>query len=419
MPASKRSLSFDDVASFVRTQLEGSSDADQVGAEIEWLTVPISDPQSLADFEVVRRLLPVGSILPGSGTITYEPGGQLEISTTPATSADAVCEAIAVDSSYAQSILYEEDIQLVGVGYEPFRRPKRAMYSPRYDAMEAYFDSGWPQGRSMMTSTAAIQVNVDLPADLAAGWRLAHALGPVLAATFANSPLAAGRPTGWRSTRLGVWQAIDASRTAPALASGDPAADWARYALDARVMFINSNPPQSDKLEPILTPLTFGQWIHSGHEFGYPTLDDFQIHTTTLFPPIRPKARANSWLELRMIDALGDPWWRVPILVVKALLHDETAAVAAAKAVTGAQGLWSEAATDGLTHPELRACAVACFEIARDVLGSGTSEYVDVLDAFNERYVRSGRTLADETLNNWRKQESEERELKTGFEAWA
>ena len=40
----------------------------------------------------------------------------------------------------------------------------------------------------MMRSTAAIQVNVDLgpPADVDARWRLTHALGPVLAAAFAN-----------------------------------------------------------------------------------------------------------------------------------------------------------------------------------------------------------------------------------------
>jgi uncharacterized membrane protein len=47
----------------------------------------------------------------------------------------------------------------------------------------------------MMCSTAAVQVNLDIGVPDAIGrrWRLAHALGPVLMASFANSPLAGGR----------------------------------------------------------------------------------------------------------------------------------------------------------------------------------------------------------------------------------
>ncbi len=433
MPESTKSLSANDVLVYVRNQIEDHLNAGRVGAEIEWLTVPIGEPHLQTDFDMVRLLLPEGLILPAGGKITYEPGGQLEISTLPSASADAVCESIAVDFSYAQSALYEEDIQLVGAGYEPFRKPDRVMNSPRYDAMENYFDSldsggsqlladasstsgpllpprpPWPQGRLMMRSTAAIQVNVDLPMDSGAAWRLAHLIGPALAAAFANSPIAAGRPSGWQSTRLGIWQAIDSSRTTPALATGDLAIDWARFALDARVMFIEGQGP-STGFEPVFASLTFGQWIENGHELGYPTLDDFQTHLTTLFPPVRPKG----WLEMRMIDALGDPWWRVPILIVKALVHDETALAAAFEAASSADGLWAQAARDGLNNPLLRASAVACFEIASDVLTAGPCEHADVVGAFYERYVRRGRTLADEILENWRKRMAGDR-----IKSWA
>ena len=52
-----------------------------------------------------------------------------------------------------------------------------------------------------MTSTASVQVNLDAgPRD---GWaervRLAHALGPTMIAIAANSPLLAGKFTGWQS----------------------------------------------------------------------------------------------------------------------------------------------------------------------------------------------------------------------------
>ena len=72
----------------------------------------------------------------------------------------------------------------------------------------------------MMRSTAAIQVNLDLGPDdehRASGGAAPTRSGPVLAAAFANSPFADGRPSGWRSTRLAVWHAIDPTRTTPAV----------------------------------------------------------------------------------------------------------------------------------------------------------------------------------------------------------
>src|SRR5437764_884874 len=76
-------------------------------------------------------------------------------------------------------------------------------------------------GRVMMCGTASVQANVDLgsgpdaDADAEARWRQAHRIGPTLAAAFANSPFEGGAPSGWRSTRLAVWQALDATRTSP------------------------------------------------------------------------------------------------------------------------------------------------------------------------------------------------------------
>ena len=169
----------------------------------------------------------------------------------------------------------------------------------------------------MMRSTAAVQVNVDLgdPAEGERRWRLAHDIGPVLIAAFANSPLAHGRPTGWRSTRLAVWFTVDPGRTAPVLSTTSGPPSWADYALAARVMFVRdaehaSQPPGRD--------LPFAAWIAAGHPLGWPTPEDLQYHLTTLFPPVRPRG----WLELRMIDSVPDPWWRVAAAVASTLVTD-------------------------------------------------------------------------------------------------
>ena len=122
---------------------------------------------------------------------------------------------------------------------------------PRYAAMEAFFDRGGPWGRQMMCATASVQVCLDAgddcdgPTGYRWRWRLLHAIGPVLVAAFANSPLRDGRPTGWESSRQQVWTRMDPGRTRPPPLAGDadlPAA-WAAYALDAQVMCVRGRTP--------------------------------------------------------------------------------------------------------------------------------------------------------------------------------
>ena len=269
------------------------------------------------------------------------------------------------------------------------------MSNPRYDAMEGYFEGDGGAGISMMCATASIQVNLDLgdPAELARRWRAAHAIGPMLVAAFANSPLAVGVPTGARSSRQQVWAALDRTRSAPALSVLPPADAWARYALTARVMMIRAG---AAEYRPLREELSFATWMAEGHELGYPTVDDFAYHLTTLFPPVRPKG----WLELRMIDALPGPWWQVALAVTTALLDDPEALDAAERTCGPVAGCWAEAAAYGLGHPGMASAARICFAAALAALPrlgvdpTGTAAFVD-------RYVDRGRSPADDVLDAW------------------
>ena len=64
---------------------------------------------------------------------------------------------------------------------------------------------------------------------------------PVLAAMFANSPLLDGRPSGWQSTRLATWAALDPPRTRPVATAPGARNTWIQYALDAPVMLIRGD----------------------------------------------------------------------------------------------------------------------------------------------------------------------------------
>ncbi|MCD0448236.1 ergothioneine biosynthesis glutamate--cysteine ligase EgtA [Actinocorallia sp. API 0066] len=344
-----------------------------VGAETEWF---VSDPARPREHVPVARLRrALAEPLPGGSRVTFEPGGQVELSSPPADGPEAACAVLGADLAEARRRL--AGLELVGLGVDPHRPSVLQVEDERYAAMSAYFGD-----LTMMCSTASVQVCLDIGADAAQAarrWRLAHLLGPVLVAAFANSPLRHGRRTGHVSTRQAVWARLDRSRTS-APVGAIPETAWAEYALDARVMVIRRDGKW------LRDPgFTFRQWIHDGD----PTVEDLRYHLTTLFPPVRPQG----WLELRMIDELPEPYWRVPVAVVTALL--DRAPDAAEQAAAPAAGLWALAARDGLRDPVLGRAAVACFEaaIARldGPLRALTEEYA-------ERYVVRGLCPADDVL---------------------
>ncbi|MDQ1428841.1 MAG: glutamate--cysteine ligase [Acidimicrobiaceae bacterium] len=311
-----------------------------IGVELESFVVPSVAPERLPEVD-----------LPARSRLTFEPGGQVELSSPPERSVASACDSLSEDLAALEQAFSSQGVGLLqkGVRADP---PPRLVDAPRYRAMETYFAPSWPEaGKAMMCATASVQVNLGLGAGARARrrWLAANVLGPVLAAAFSSSP----GPSGGGCRRMAVWLELDPSRTAPVADPGrpseDPGAAWARYALAANVMLIRT-PDEHHAL--VGAPLTAGQWIEHGHELGWPTADDIAYHLTTLFPPVRPRG----WLELRMIDALPDPWWRVPVAAAAVLLDDDEA-VAACEPVADR---WWEAATDGLADPALAAAAAVC-----------------------------------------------------------
>ncbi len=387
----------------------------RVGVELEWLVHdgldplrPIAPVRLRAAFEDLRRLDLASSL-------TQEPGGQLELSSPPADSLNDCVRIMAADLAAVRERLRRHRLRLAGFGHDPWHRPRRLLTLPRYTAMEEYFDRSGPTGRSMMCSTASVQVCLDAgtqaagPGGYRARWRLAHLLGPVLVAAFANSPLSRGRSTGIRSTRQAVWATLDPLRTTAPADGGDPRDAWAAYALGAPVLCVRR---ESGAWTVPEHRLTFREWIaDQGHGAmcRAPTEDDLAYHLTTLFPPVRP----HGHLELRMIDAQpGEDGWIVPLAVTTALMDDPVAARTALCALRpldprpydGAPGnpLWRRAARHGLTDPALRSAAQACFAAAVEGLTrlSASADIRSAVAEFAERYVGRGRCPADDLLDS-------------------
>jgi len=379
----------------------------RVGAELEWLVRDARDPTMPVQAERIAAAvaafganpgLPSSSspgVLPSGALLTTEPGGQLELSSLPADSLADCVRATAADLAALRAAAADAGLELAGVGLDPFRPPRRVLHLPRYAAMEAFFDRSGPWGREMMCATASVQVCLDAgdDGDGHSGyrwrWRLLHAIGPVLVAAFANSPLRGGRPTGWRSSRQQVWAHVDPGRTRPPQLprpprfnrrpdrrrggerNSDPRAAWAAYALDAQVMCVRDDASADWSAPP---GLTLRDWVRgatadgaepaaesdgerpdgaepdagtpagetpasgapkngapndgtpdSGLRLRAPTTEDLAYHLSTLFPPVRPRGH----FELRMIDAQPGDGWVVPLAVTSALLSDARAGDAA------------------------------------------------------------------------------------------
>src|SRR5487761_117495 len=264
----------------------------RVGVELEWLVRDARDPAlpvpagriaaAVTAFDAAggnpdrsrhngekhaRPELPTSSrpgVLPSGALLTTEPGGELELSSQPADSLGDLVHATSADLVALREAVAAAGLELAGIGLDPLRPPRRVLELPRYAAMEAFFDQGGPWGRQMMCGTASVQVCLDAgedsdgPSGYRQRWQLVHAIGPVLVAAFANSPLREGKPTGWVSSRQQVWTRMDPGRTRPPRPDEDPREAWAAYALDAQVMCV-PNPDSCDWSAP--PGLTFREWV--------------------------------------------------------------------------------------------------------------------------------------------------------------
>ncbi|RLK25989.1 glutamate--cysteine ligase [Micromonospora sp. M71_S20] len=343
----------------------------RTGVELEWTVHDAADPARPVDGERLRAALGRHSPrtldsaspaepLPHGGTVTVEPGGQLEISTVPRSSLATLIHATDGDIAELSGLLDAAGLVLGRSGIDPHRPPRPVVEGPRYRAMRHVFDRRGPAGRTMMYSTAGLQVCLDAgePEHLPERWAAVHALGPPLLAAFATADRHAGRSTGWASARMAAWYGIDPARTRPVWtpeSDADPVTAWTRYVLAAPLLCVRGDGP--DWTPP--PGITFADWV-DGALPRPPTTDDLDYHVSTLFPPVRPRG----YLELRYLDTQPGRGWVLPLAVLAVLLADP-GTVRATRAVAGPVAhRWHAAARHGLRDPALAAAAADLFDLA-------------------------------------------------------
>jgi glutamate--cysteine ligase len=298
--------------------------------------------------------------LEDGASVSFEPGGQIEISSAPQATASAVIDSTQSVVAMIREVMANAAIELVARGVDPYNGIDSVplqLHRDRYTGMTRYFDSIGSSGEQMMRQTAALQMNVERGEDPLSRWRLLNGLSPFVVAIFANSREYAGGPTQWASYRAHLWRTLDQSRTGMVYDEATPVERYLAFALDATSMRARSDG----------TYRAFREWIDE------PETDReyWLFHLSTLFPEVR----AKEFFELRSADTIDPAALAAPVVFVTGLLYDEGTARSAADLIGApTEKLLERAGRLGLADPEIGGTASKLIALALDGahrLGSG------------------------------------------------
>ncbi len=341
--------------------------------------------------------------------LTVEPGGQIEFSGAPQRNLADVEREIKRYLARLHEIAAGHGFVFLAVGFDPLHTLAAQEWFPksRYDVMRPYLAKRGARAWDMMTRTCAVQANLDYgdEADLRKKFLVGNRLAPIVAAIFANSPFAEGRPSGYKSTRTAAWLATDADRTGispPALTDDFTPERFVAYALDVPMLFAQRDGRYLDG--PIGTK--FGDFLAHGCDGVQPVFGDWADHLTTLFTD----ARLKQYIELRSADC-GNLEMALALQALwKGLLYDadtlddalrlaprlDHAAALALRAAVARDGLAARTAGVNVLALAKETIRLATTGLAR--IAPAESAYLDVL---HTQIIADEACPAEILLRNW------------------
>jgi glutamate--cysteine ligase len=379
-----------------------------VGAELELIPfgaeggepVPIQAEHGVQSLPVLRRVAkhahwieiasngdPPSWSTPDGGRVSFEPGGQIELSSATSSNASSLIRDLRCTSDLLASAFEREAMIVEAVGVDPYNDitdVSLQLHRPRYERMARYFDSIGESGARMMRQTASLQINVESGSKPDERWTLLNALTPYVTAIFASSSFYAGVQTNNRSYRAHLWRTLDTTRTGLPVDADDPAGAYLRFALEAGAM-MNGN---GDRYA------SFSEWMRTGN----PTMEDWNLHLSTLFPEVRPRG----YFELRSADAIPPEQLAAPISFVVGLVYDEAASRNAADLLGAPDPRALEiAGRAGLGDAAIRESAIELTDLALAGCYSLGDQYISAADVdsaadFFDRYTRQGKSPGDD-----------------------
>jgi glutamate--cysteine ligase len=238
----------------------------------------------------------------GTSRITLEPGGQMELSGAIHTTIAGAARELGGFIHEVREVSEPLGVRWLAAGTHPTAELDEIAWlsKHRYEIMKAYLPTKGPRAHQMMKGTCGGQVNLDFSDEQDAMEKMRAAMGltPIIAAMFANSPITARKVNGYLTQRFAVWLETDPDRCGmlPFVFTSSPSFDdYVDWALTVPMFFL----VRRERWIP-MNGMTFAAFMEHGFEGETATIEDWELHLSTLFPDVRLKG----YIELRGTDSV-------------------------------------------------------------------------------------------------------------------
>ena len=346
--------------------------------------------------------------------VTLEPGGQVELSAPPVRTVFEIEKQLETFARELKEIKgYFPDITWLSVGFHPFSSLEELPWVPkrRYDLMAAYLKSRGPLAHEMMKRTATNQINLDFPDEATALSQLGVIFGitSIVSALFAHSGFSEGKPNGFLTRRVHIWDHTDPDRCGLLVEfakEGKSFRDYVEYLLEMPMIFI----VREDRWIP-MGGISFRKFLKKGKDSQRATLSDFELHLSTAFP----EARFKRYLEIRGVDAQRFPLIPSVAAFWKGILYEDEIRKKTWSLVRDftskerlklhesvpKEGFNAKLGKAPILELARELYRLSCEGLTRQASKGERSECV-YLERMNEEILKPGRTPAEQLLEKWK-----------------
>lgn len=240
----------------------------------------------------------------GGGSITLEPAGQFELSGAMLNDIHETLKEIQEHKDQLYKVAKKMDLSFLAIGFTPdwSREDMHLMPKKRYEIMRKYMPKKGDHGLDMMLRSCTTQVNLDYSSesDMIKKIRLSFLLQPIATVLFSNSPISDNKINGFKSIRSHSWTDTDPDRTGilPFIFKEDMSYEsYVDYALNVPMYFIYREGKYIDLAGSSFIDFMNGKLESAENHVA--TIEDWELHLTTIFPEVRLK----TFLEMRGADA--------------------------------------------------------------------------------------------------------------------
>ena len=232
--------------------------------------------------------------------ITLEPGNQIELSGSKLNNLHLSCDESYKFLSELKEACKYLNLNMMSVSFDPISNLKNVPKNPkqRYKIMTQEMPKNGKLSLEMMYQTTGTQINLDYTSenDFSRKFKLASNLVPLTIAIFANSPFKDNKLTKYLSYRSKVWQSTSRGGLPESYLEGMDFEKYADYIIDYPLLFLKKNKNYLNTKNK--TFKNFMEKKISNLNFKEPTIEDLEIHLSTIFTEIRLK----KYIEIRSLD---------------------------------------------------------------------------------------------------------------------